>query len=209
MKRGTIFVLSGPAGSGKSTVRERLMQKGLNFHYSVSDTTRKPRGAEQDGVDYRFITKAEFEDGIARGDYYEYAQYTGEYYGTPVSQLIPYIEKGVNVILEIDVAGAMQVRERDKNAVLVMLLPPSYAALEQRLRDRGTESEEKILKRLARARDELNFFDKYDYFLLNDDGRIAECVRRLEMIAEVESDKTRNNPDFPNKFFNIQGETKK
>ena len=202
MKKGIIFVLSGPAGSGKSTVRERLMQKGLNFHYSVSDTTRNIRGKEQDGVDYRFITKAEFEDGIAAGNYYEYAQYTGEYYGTPVSQLTPYIEKGVNVILEIDVAGAMQVRKRDKNAVLVMLLPPSYSVLEQRLRDRGTESEDKIKRRLARSRDELLYFDKYDYFLLNDNGRIDECVRQLEMIAEVESNRTRNNPDFPNEFFN-------
>lgn len=202
MKKGIIFVLSGPAGSGKSTVRERLMQKGLNFHYSVSDTTRKIRGAEQDGVDYRFISKEEFEEGIEKGNYYEYAQYTGEYYGTPMSQLIPYIEKGVNVILEIEVAGAMQVRERDKNAVLVMLLPPSYAKLEQRLRDRGTETEEKILKRLARSREELTYFDKYDYFLLNEDGKIDECVRQLQMIAEVESNKTKNNPDFPNEFFN-------
>ena len=202
MKKGIVFVLSGPAGSGKSTVRERLMQKGLNFHYSVSDTTRKIRGSEQDGVDYRFIDKAEFEDGIAKGNYYEYAQYTGEYYGTPVSQLTPYIEKGVNVILEIDVAGAMQVRKRDRNAVLVMLLPPSYSVLEQRLRNRGTESEEKIIKRLARSRDELTYFDKYDYFLLNEDGKIDECVRQLEMIAEVESTRTRNNPDFPNEFFN-------
>ena len=201
MKKGITFVLSGPAGSGKSTVRERLMQKGLNFHYSVSDTTRKLRGAEQDGVDYRFITKAEFEDGIANGNYYEYAQYTGEYYGTPVSQLTPYIEKGVNVILEIDVAGAMQVKKRDKNAVLVMLLPPSYAVLEQRLRSRGTESEDKILKRLARSREELLYFDKYDYFLLNEDGKIDECVRQLEMIAEAESNKTKNNPDFPDEFF--------
>lgn len=202
MKKGIIFVLSGPAGSGKSTVRERLMQKGLNFHYSVSDTTRKIRGAEQDGVDYRFISKEEFEEGIEKRNYYEYAQYTGEYYGTPMSQLIPYIEKGVNVILEIEVAGAMQVRERDKNAVLVMLLPPSYAKLEQRLRDRGTETEEKILKRLARSREELTYFDKYDYFLLNEDGKIDECVRQLQMIAEVESNKTKNNPDFPNEFFN-------
>lgn len=202
MKKGIIFVLSGPAGSGKSTVRERLMQKGLNFHYSVSDTTRKIRGAEQDGVDYRFISKEEFEEGIEKGNYYEYAQYTGEYYGTPMSQLIPYIENGVNVILEIEVAGAMQVRERDKNAVLVMLLPPSYAKLEQRLRDRGTETEEKILKRLARSREELTYFDKYDYFLLNEDGKIDECVRQLQMIAEVESNKTKNNPDFPNEFFN-------
>lgn len=202
MKKGIVFVLSGPAGSGKSTVREQLMQKGLNFHYSISDTTRGPRGAEQNGVDYRFITKEEFEDGIAKGNYYEYAQYTGEYYGTPESQLIPYIEKGINVILEIDVAGAMQVRKRDKNAVLVMLLPPSYSVLEQRLRGRNTESEDKILKRLAKSREELQYFDKYDYFLLNEDGKIDECVKQLQMIAESELRKTKNNPDFPTEFFN-------
>jgi guanylate kinase len=202
MKKGTVFVLSGPAGSGKSTVRETLMSRGLNFHYSVSDTTRKPRAGGVNGVDYNFITREEFEEGIARGDYYEHAKYTGEYYGTPVSQLEPYIESGVNVILEIEVDGAMQVKKRDKNAVLVMLLPPSYSCLEARLRGRGTETEEKIRRRLARARAEVMHFDKYDYFLLNEDDGVEACVRQLEIIAEAQSYRTGNYPDFPTKFFN-------
>lgn len=203
MKKGTVFVLSGPAGSGKSTVRERLMSKGLNFHYSISDTTRKPRAGEHDGVDYGFVTREKFEEGIKNGAYYEHAYYAGEYYGTPVSQLLPYIESGVNVILEIEVDGAMQVREKDRDAVLVMLLPPSYSELEARLRGRGTESEDKIQKRLSRARDEVLLYPKYDYFLLNESGRIDECVRQLEVIAEAQTYRTKNTPDFPEEFFKI------
>lgn len=203
MRKGTVFVLSGPAGSGKSTVRKRLMNKGLNFHYSVSDTTRKPRSGEVDGVDYGFITRERFTDGIEKGNYYEYAYYAGEYYGTPVSQLVPFIESGVNVILEIEVEGAMQVKAKDPDAVLVMLLPPSYSELEARLRGRGTETEEKILKRLQRAREEVLLFDKYDYFLLNESGKIDECVRQLEIIAEAQMYKTKNTPDFPERFFKI------
>ena len=167
-KRGTLFVFSGPSGVGKGTLNSKLFAEfGDQIAFSVSATTRAPREGEIDGKHYFFISRQEFENRIANNDFLEYAQFAGNCYGTPKPYVLSLLEQGKNVLLEIEVKGAMQVMERMPECVSIFVLPPSFEELERRLRGRGTESEEKVRARLETAREEITFAPRYRYRIIN------------------------------------------
>ena len=181
-KKGTLFVFSGPSGVGKGTLNAKLFAEfGDQMAFSVSATTRAPREGEIDGTHYFFITRQEFEARIANNDFLEHAQFAGNCYGTPKSYVMSLLEAGKNVLLEIEVQGAMQVMERMPECVSIFVLPPSFDELERRLRGRGTETEDKILKRLETARGELAYADKYQYKLVNG-GDLEAAYQQLRSI---------------------------
>ncbi len=183
MSKGRLFIISGASGAGKGTVLEKLFETSDNLFYSVSATTRGPRPGETDGADYYFKTRDEFERMIENGEFLEYAQYAGNYYGTPAAPVRSRIENGQNVILEIDLQGCLQVKEKMPDAVSVFIAPPSFEELERRLRGRGTETEEKIRERLETAKKELEAAAIYDYTVINDD--VESAARRLRSIMSV------------------------
>ena len=181
-KKGTLFVFSGPSGVGKGTLNAKLFAEfGDQMAFSVSATTRAPREGEIDGTHYFFIDKQEFENRIANNDFLEYAQFAGNCYGTPKSYVMSLLEAGKNVLLEIEVQGAMQVMERMPQCVSIFVLPPSFEELERRLRGRGTETEDKILKRLETAKGELAYADKYRYQVVNG-GDLEAAYQELRSI---------------------------
>ena len=200
MEKGLIIVISGPAGSGKGTVNAHLLKTG-DFAYSVSATTRAPRPGEVDGVNYYFVSKDDFENRIADGRMLEYTEYCGNYYGTPKEEALRVIEGGKNLILEIEVEGAMNIKRTYPEAILIMLLPPSFSKQEERLRGRGTETEEKILARLQRAHEEVELLPNYDYVVYNEDGRDREAARQIEEIVRSEKRAIKRQPDAVNKYF--------
>ena len=201
MSRGLLLVISGPAGSGKGTVIKYLMEKEQNIAYSVSATTRAPRPGEVDGVNYHFITVDDFKSRIEQGGILEYTEYCGNFYGTPKKEAEEVLDAGKNLILEIEVEGAMNVKKLCPDAVLIMLLPPSHAEQERRLRGRGTEPEDKILARLAQAREEIKQLGIYDYIVYNQDGAAEECAYDISSIIRVERLSRRRNPDAERKFL--------
>ena len=148
MNKGTLLVLSGSSGVGKSTIIAQVLEQRPELYFSVSCTTRAPRPGEVDGVNYTFISREEFQARIERGEFLEYAEYVGNYYGTSMTVIREKLEQGVDVLLDIEVQGAAKVRERLPDAASVFIVPPSFEELAQRLRGRGTDSEEKIQKRL-------------------------------------------------------------
>ena len=160
-KRGLLFIISGPAGSGKGTIVKRVRELA-EFDFSVSATTRAPRPGEIDGVHYFFTDKEEFRRKIAAGEMLEHAEYVGNYYGTPKKPVDDALSAGKNIILDIDVQGALQVKTKMPEAVMIFVLPPDFETLMRRIRGRGTESEEIIAKRMEKARFELQCFDRYD-----------------------------------------------
>ena len=187
--RGLLIVLSGPSGVGKGTVRKALFEMPeQEFVYSVSMTTRPPRPGEVDGVDYYFVSREEFERQIAAGNLLEYAEFVGNYYGTPKDKVEEQLNKGKEVILEIEVNGAFQVREKCKDAVFIFLVPPTRQALYERLKSRGTESEERIVARITKANKEFKLAHQYDYIVVNDE--IYNAADRIMAIIRAEHAKT-------------------
>ena len=170
---GKLYVLSGPSGVGKGTLREKALTDKQNLVYSISCTTRQPREGETDGIEYRFITHEKFQEWIEQDLFLEYAHVHSDFYGTLKEDVIKELNNGKNVLLEIDVQGALKVREKIPEAILIFVAPPSVEVLEKRLRDRHTESEESLKLRLSNAVKELELKNKYDYVIINDNLEIA------------------------------------
>ncbi len=182
--QGILVVVSGPSGCGKSTVDQLLIKTRKNITMSISDTTRKIRGEEKDGVDYNFISKEEFLDNIENDKYLEYATVHSHYYGTPKKNIDKLLKNGIDVILEIDIEGARKVKEKCPNAVFIFIMPPSMEILKERLVNRKTESKEQLVERFKNAYKEINEVTKYNYVIVNDD--LNESLLKLNSILECE-----------------------
>lgn len=180
----TVFIISAPSGSGKSTLVSRLLQRDHRLRFSVSYTTRKPRGREKPGESYVFISRTEFEDRIAHGEFLEYAEVFGNYYGTNRNNLEQAYQEGKDLVLDIDIQGARQLKNKIPGAVSIFILAPSRDILEQRLRTRSEDTEEVIQRRLREAAEEIRNYKQYDYILIN--HRVEESVETLLSIIRAE-----------------------
>ena len=195
-KKGKTFIISGPSGVGKSTVLSALFQGRDDLYFSVSATTRAPRPGEKHGVDYHFIEPETFRQWIVDGEFLEYAEYVGNFYGTPKKYVDAAMEEGKDVILDIEVQGAIQVCSKRPDTVRIFIAPPSWAELERRLTDRGTDSPDKIQKRLLRAKVEFQTAHTYDYFVIN--NTVEEAVEELNAIMTAEHCKPRERMEILN-----------
>ena len=184
MAKGKTFIITGPSGVGKSTILSALMEKRKNLYFSVSATTRDPRPGEEDGVHYHFINRDTFQEWIDRDEFLEHAEFVGNCYGTPKRFVDEAMDRGEDVILDIEVQGAMQISAKRPEVIRIFIAPPSWEELERRLTGRGTDSPEKIQKRLQRAKIEMETAADYDYFVINDD--VAHAVAELDAIMCAE-----------------------
>ena len=184
MTQGRLFIVSGPSGVGKSTVLKTLLDRRENARFSVSATTRPIREGEVDGVHYHFITVETFREWIAQEEFLEYAEYVGHFYGTPRKFVEAALDDGQDIILDIEIQGALQVEKRRPDAVKIFIGPPSWDELERRLTSRGTNTPEDIQKRLVRAKVEVQTAHTYDYFVINDN--VENAVRELDAIMTAE-----------------------
>lgn len=199
MNKGLLIVVSAPSGCGKGTILSEVL-KDDSFYYSVSATTRSPRLGEVNGVTYHFITKQDFEERIKNNAMLEYAEYCGNYYGTPKKEIDEMREQGKNVILEIEVQGAMKVREICPDAVFIFVLPPSVAELERRLRKRATETDDVIAQRVSQARSEIELARKYDYVVVN--AALEDAINDFKTVIKAEELKVSNAQDLIDEVIN-------
>ncbi|SFP92260.1 guanylate kinase [Butyrivibrio proteoclasticus] len=197
-RKGIIIVVSGFSGAGKGTIMKELTKRYDQYALSISATTRNPREGEENGREYFFITTEEFEKLIAENGLIEHAKYVNNYYGTPRKYVEEKLSQGIDVILEIEIQGALQIKEQYSDAVLLFVMPPSAQVLEKRLRGRGTETDEVIAKRLARAKEEAVGIEKYDYIVVNDD--LDECVEKVHEIIGSAHNTPDRNADFINEM---------
>jgi len=193
-QKGILVVVSGFSGAGKGTLMKALLNKYHNYALSISATTRNPREGEVDGREYFFVTREKFEGMIADDQLIEYAQYVNNYYGTPKDYVFRQMEEGKDVILEIEIQGALKVKERFPETLLLFVLPPSAEELRRRLIGRGTETMEVIEARLRRASEEAEGMDSYDYILVND--QLDVCVEEMHQLIQAQHSKVSNNMEF-------------
>lgn len=191
MKKGILTIISGFSGAGKGTLLNEMLKKYNNYSLSISATTRKPRKGEIDGKSYFFKTKEEFEDMIREDAFIEYASYVGNYYGTPKSYVMDKLEKGQDVILEIEIQGALKVKEKYPEAMLIFISTPNALSLKERLEGRKTENTDQIKARLKRAAEEAGGMEKYDYILINDN--LNEAVDNLHQLIQSQKSKVSYN----------------
>ncbi len=199
MSKGMLIVVSGPSGCGKGTLLAEVLKKD-KFFYSVSATTRSPRPGETDGVNYYFLTREKFEETAENGGMLEYASYCGNYYGTPKKPVEDMLERGIHVILEIEVQGAMKIKEKCPDALFIFILPPSLKELRRRLNKRGTETEEVIERRLGEAAGEIKQACKYDYTVVN--GELSEAVDDFLAIIRAEELNVKNSEKIIDEVLN-------
>lgn len=198
-KKGLLIVLSGPSGCGKGTILNEFLSNNDDTFLSISATTRNPRAGEVDGVNYYFMSKKEFEENIKQEQMLEYANYCGHYYGTPTKYVYDRINSGQNIILEIEVQGALQIRNKCPEAILVFVMPPSISELKRRLVDRNTEDIETVRKRMTTAIEEIKLSDKYDYIVLND--TINHAVKTIKSIINSEKYRVCHNKNIINEVL--------
>ncbi|MEA1975562.1 MAG: guanylate kinase [Bacillota bacterium] len=192
-KRGLLIVVSGPSGAGKGTICANLLTKKEKIHPSISTTTREPRNAEIKGVNYNYISKEKFEKKIRENEFLEYAVVYDNYYGTPKDFVIETLAKGEDVLLEIDIQGAIMVREKFPEGIFVFILPPSMNELKNRIINRGSETKESLEKRFSSAFQEIKHLKKYDYFIVND--KVEAATKNLVSIIDAEKSRVVKNVD--------------